>query len=165
MENLTLVIHPTYITICSFWRTMFSSKVLEIIGKGYILTVKNNDNWTFLIFFVFTIVFPLEPKTRLYYLSITITTDTLPAQIGCRSPQISVFSPKAGKYGPEKTPYLDILQKLDRLNFVIQLMKFYFWTVKILLRKLLTHFISLISFDTFWKHGVSKEVSGIKYVK
>ena len=47
------------------------------------LTVKNNDNWTFLIFFVFTIVFPLELETRLYYLSITITTDVLPPQMGC----------------------------------------------------------------------------------
>ena len=147
MENLTLVIHPTYITICSFWRTMFSSKVLEIIGKGYILTVKNNDNWTFLIFFVFTIVFPLEAKTRLYYLSITITTDTLPAQIGCRSPQISVFSPNAEKYGPEKTPYLDTFQKLAGLNFEIQLMKFYSWTVKIPVKEPINPFHIT---DLFW---------------
>ena len=35
----------------------------------------------FLIFFVFTIVFPLELEARLYYLSIIITTDT--AQINC----------------------------------------------------------------------------------
>ena len=48
------------------------------MGKSYILTVKNNDNWTFLIFFAFTIVFSLELKTRLYYLSNTITTDTSP---------------------------------------------------------------------------------------
>ena len=33
-----------------------------------------------LIFFVFTIVFPLELETRLYYLPITITTDSSPAQ-------------------------------------------------------------------------------------
>ena len=57
---------------------MFSSKILLIIRKSYILTVKNNDNWTFLIFFVFTIVFPLEQETKLYYLSIAITTDTSP---------------------------------------------------------------------------------------
>ena len=42
---------------------MFSS----IIGKSYVLTVKNYDDWTFLIFFIFTIVFPLELETRLYY--------------------------------------------------------------------------------------------------
>ena len=34
-------------------------------------------------FFVFDIVFPLELKTRLYYLSITITTDILPSQMAC----------------------------------------------------------------------------------
>ena len=71
-------IHPTHITTYRFWRTMFSSKILLIIRKSYILTVKNNDNWTFLIFFVFTIVFPLEQETKLYYLSIAITTDTSP---------------------------------------------------------------------------------------
>ena len=59
---------------------MFSSKILEIIGKSYILTVKINDNWTFSIFFVFTIVFPLELETRLYHLSITVITDTSPAR-------------------------------------------------------------------------------------
>ena len=74
---------PAHITIYDFWRTMFSSKVLQIIGKSYILTVKNNDNWTFSIFFLFTTVFPLELHTRLYYLSITITTDTSPPQMGC----------------------------------------------------------------------------------
>ena len=47
------------------------------------LTIKTNDNWTFLIFFVFTIVFPLELETSLYYLSINITTDTSLTQIGC----------------------------------------------------------------------------------
>ena len=47
------------------------------------LTIKTNDNWTFLIFFVFTIVFPLELETRLYYLSTNITTDTSLTQIGC----------------------------------------------------------------------------------
>ena len=82
------VMHPTHITIYSFRRTMSSSRVLSIIGKSYILTVKNNDHWTFLIFFVFTIMFPLGLETRLYYLSITITTDTSPAQMGCsRTPQ------------------------------------------------------------------------------
>ena len=55
---------------------MFSSKVLQFIGKSYILTVKNNGNWTFLIFFILTIVLPLELETRLYYLSITIMTAT-----------------------------------------------------------------------------------------
>ena len=48
-----IVIHPTHIIIYSFWRTTFSSKGLSIIGKSYILTVKNNDNWTFLVFSVF----------------------------------------------------------------------------------------------------------------
>ena len=62
---------------------MVSSKILLIIVKSYILTVKNNDNWTFLIFFVFTIVFSLEQETKLYYLSIAITTDTSPEQMGC----------------------------------------------------------------------------------
>ena len=37
------------------------------------LTVKNNDNQTFLIFFVFSIVLHLELEARLYYLYITIT--------------------------------------------------------------------------------------------
>ena len=45
---------------------LFSSKVLQFIGKSYILTIRNNDNWTFLIFSVVTIVFPLELETRLY---------------------------------------------------------------------------------------------------
>ena len=76
-------IHPTHITTYRFWRTMVSSKILLIIRKSYILTVKNNDNWTFLIFFVFTIVFSLEQETKLYYLSIAITTDTSPEQMGC----------------------------------------------------------------------------------
>ena len=66
---------------------MFSS----IIGKSYVLTVKNYDDWTFLIFFIFTIVFPLELETRLYYQKIllllidyiTITTDTTPTKIDC----------------------------------------------------------------------------------
>ena len=39
---------------------MFSSKVLYIIGKSYIVTIKNNDDWTFLIFFAFA--FSLERK-------------------------------------------------------------------------------------------------------
>ena len=57
----------------------------NFIFCAVILTVKNNDNdsWTFLTFFDFTIVFPLELETRLYYLSITIATDTSPAQMGC----------------------------------------------------------------------------------
>ena len=46
---------------------MFTSKVSQIIVKSYILTVKNNDNWTFLIFFVKDIVFPLNLETGLYY--------------------------------------------------------------------------------------------------
>ena len=62
---------------------MFASKVLQIIVKRYVLTVKNNDNWTFLIFFVKDIVFPLKLEMGLYYLSITITADTPPAQMGC----------------------------------------------------------------------------------
>ena len=53
------------------------------MGKSYILIVKTNDNWTLLIFFVFTTMFPLELETRLYYLSITIATDTSPPQMGC----------------------------------------------------------------------------------
>ena len=48
-----------------------------------VLTVKNNDNWIFLIFFVFAIVFPLELETRFHSLSITITTDTSPTQMDC----------------------------------------------------------------------------------
>ena len=36
-----------------------------------------------LVFFVFTIVFPLELETRLYYLFFTIAADTSPAQMGC----------------------------------------------------------------------------------
>ena len=51
------IIHPTHITIHSFWRGMFSTNISKIIGKGYILTTKSNYNWTFLIFFVFNIVF------------------------------------------------------------------------------------------------------------
>ena len=62
---------------------MFCSKVLYIIGKSFIFIVKNNDNCTFLIFFVFNIVFPLELETRLYYLPITISTDTSPTQMDC----------------------------------------------------------------------------------
>ena len=62
---------------------MFSPKLLQIIGKSYILIGKNNDNWTFLIFSVFTIVFPLKLETRFYYLSLTITADTSPSQMGC----------------------------------------------------------------------------------
>ena len=77
------LIHTTHITIYSFGGTMFTSKVSQIIVKSYILTVKNNDNWTFLIFFVKDIVFPLKLETGLYYLSITITADTPPAQMGC----------------------------------------------------------------------------------
>ena len=77
------VIHPTHITIYSFWRTIFSSKVLWIIGKCYILTVTSIDNWTFFIFFVFNIVFPLELEARLYCFSITIWKGTSPAQMGC----------------------------------------------------------------------------------
>ena len=75
--------HPTHITIDKFWRTMFSSKVFRIIGKSYILTVKSNDNWTFLIFFAFTILFPLELNSRLYYFFLTITTDKSPAWVVC----------------------------------------------------------------------------------
>ena len=44
---------------------------------------KNNNNWTFLIFFAFAIMFPLELEIRLYYRFITITTDNLPAQMCC----------------------------------------------------------------------------------
>ena len=44
---------------------------------------KNNNNWTFLIFFAFSIMFPVELEIRLYYLFITITTDNSPAQMGC----------------------------------------------------------------------------------
>ena len=66
------VTHPTHITIYSFWRTIFSTKVFQIIGQSYILTVKNYDNRTFLIFSVFTIVFPLKLEIRLYCLSITL---------------------------------------------------------------------------------------------
>ena len=77
------VIHPTHITVYTFWRTMFCSNVLLIIEESYILTVKNNDDWTFWIFVILTIMFPLELGTRLYYLSITIMTDTSPPQKGC----------------------------------------------------------------------------------
>ena len=35
------------------------------------ITVENNDIWTFQIFFAFTIVFPLELETRLYYFTCT----------------------------------------------------------------------------------------------
>ena len=35
------------------------------------ITVENNDILTFQIFFAFTIVFPLELETRLYYLTYT----------------------------------------------------------------------------------------------
>ena len=52
---------------------MFSSKVK---GKSYILTIQNNDDWTFLIFFVFTVVIPSELETRLHYLLIAIISDT-----------------------------------------------------------------------------------------
>ena len=45
-----------------FEEQCFSSKVLYIIGKSYIVTIKNNDDWTFLIFFAFTIFFSLERK-------------------------------------------------------------------------------------------------------
>ena len=61
---------------------MFSTKILQVIGKSYILIVKNNDNGRFLIFFVFIVVFPLELETRFYYLSITITTETSPPLMG-----------------------------------------------------------------------------------
>ena len=44
-------------------------------------TGKNNDNWKLLVFFVFTNVFSLELETRLYYLSMTIKTDTSTAKI------------------------------------------------------------------------------------
>ena len=50
-------------------------------------TLKDNDNWAFLIFFVFTIVLPLELETRLHYSSITIKTDTSPAQMACSRTQ------------------------------------------------------------------------------
>ena len=66
------VIHPTHITIYSFWRTMFSTKVLQIIGQSYILTVQNYDNRTFVILSVFTSVFTLKLETRLYCSSITL---------------------------------------------------------------------------------------------
>ena len=56
-----------------------------------ILPVKNNDNWTFLIVIVFSIVFPLELESRLYYLSITITIDTSPAQMGCSRTRKWIF--------------------------------------------------------------------------
>ena len=81
LEIVTRTFHPTHITIYSFWGTML--KVLQIVGISYILTVKNNDNWTFLIFVVFIIVIPLKLEARLYYLSITITTDTSPAHMRC----------------------------------------------------------------------------------
>ena len=41
---------------------MFSSNVFKIVGKNYILTTKRNDNWTFLVFFVFNIVFPIRAR-------------------------------------------------------------------------------------------------------
>ena len=55
----------------------------QIIGKSYILTVGNKDSRTFLIFFVFSIVFPLELETRFYCLSVTTTTDSSSAQMHC----------------------------------------------------------------------------------
>ena len=51
---------------------MFSTKVLQIIGQSYILTVKNYDNRTFVILSVFTSVFTLKLETRLYCSSITL---------------------------------------------------------------------------------------------
>ena len=65
---------------------MFSSILEQDLvnyGEKLHFNSTNNDNWIFLIFFVFTIVFPSELETRLYYLSITITTHTAPAQMGC----------------------------------------------------------------------------------
>ena len=71
------VIHPTHITIYSFWRTMFSfCKPFVNYRKKLHFNRKNNDDWTFLIFFLSTIVFPLEPETWFYYLTFIITTDT-----------------------------------------------------------------------------------------
>ena len=35
------------------------------------------------------------------------------------TPQISVFNLNAGKYGPEKTPYLDNFQAVPVKNFVL----------------------------------------------
>ena len=51
------LIHPTHITIHSL-RCQLSVKVT------FKQTVKNNDYWTFLIFFAFTFVFFLELDTR-----------------------------------------------------------------------------------------------------
>ena len=67
------IIHPTHITIYNFEEQWLAQSIL---------TVKNNDSWTFLFFFVFTIVFSLELSNRLYYLSITTMTNTSPAQMG-----------------------------------------------------------------------------------
>ena len=33
---------------------------------------------------------------------------------------LSVFSPNAGKYGPEKTPYLDIFHAVEHMNFNVR---------------------------------------------
>ena len=77
------------IQFVSYYQLQFSSKVLKIIGKSHILTAKNNDNWAFLIFFA--MVFPLELETRLYCLSISIMTDTSPAQMGCSRTQQGIL--------------------------------------------------------------------------
>ena len=46
---------------------------------------------TFLVFFVFTNVFALELETTLYFLSIAITTDPSPAQMGFKFDNLSNF--------------------------------------------------------------------------
>ena len=83
-ENVFECVHGCYLLYQTFSHGGRQTQQYFNVSSPSNRRDKNNDNWTFLIFFVFTIVFPLELESRLYYLFITITTDTSPVQIGCR---------------------------------------------------------------------------------
>ena len=101
------VIHATHITMYSFWRTMFSSKVLQITGKSYILTVKYNGNWIFLISSVLSLCFLWS--LRLDYIAnfLLLTAWKVSKYSAISGPYFPVFGLNTRKHGPELTPYLD----------------------------------------------------------
>ena len=68
------VIHPTILPFTVFEEQCLAQSFVNYWEKLY-LTVKSNDNWIFLIFFAFTIVFPLELATRFSYLFISCYYD------------------------------------------------------------------------------------------
>ena len=62
-----LVVTARYLVVTARYRSLLLVPTFSMNGKSYILIVKNNDNWTFLVFFVFTIVFFYYCYLLLYF--------------------------------------------------------------------------------------------------